>query len=335
VSFGHPYLLLTLLVLPAAVGLYLLGQRRAMRYAVRYTNLDVLASVAGRREWRRWVPPALFLLALAALCVGFARPHVTSLVPRNRATVILVVDVSRSMQANDVKPTRLGAAQAGVRTFLEHAPKNLRVALIAFAGEAQVASPPTYDHDLVRQAVDDLGLYSGFGGTAIGDALAAAVLLAKQAVSDDRSLASVSAAPPARGGPVSILFLSDGFQTRGELLPLQGAQRAKTAGIPVFTIALGTPNGTLDRGFGGYGYGNGRVPVPPDPATLSAIARTTGGQFFAARSANALQSAYAKLGARLTRIPRKHEVTYEFVAIAAGLLLGAGLLSAAWSPRLP
>jgi len=335
VSFGHPYLLLTLLVLPLAVALHLRAQRRAMRYAVRYTNLEVLASVAGRPQWRRWLPPALFLLALGALCVGFARPHVTSLVPRNRATVILVVDVSRSMQSDDVKPTRLGAAQAGVRTFLAHAPKNLRVALIAFAGEAQVAAPPTYDHELVRQAVEDLGLYSGYGGTAIGDALAAAVLLAKQAVSNDRSLASVSPAPAARGGPVSILFLSDGYQTRGELLPLQGAARARTAGIPVYTIALGTPNGTLDRGFGSYANGGGRVPVPPDPVTLKAIAQTTGGQFFAARSANALQSAYAKLGARLTRVPRKHEVTYEFVAIAAGLLLGAGLLSAVWSPRLP
>jgi Ca-activated chloride channel family protein len=333
VSFGHPYLLLTLLVLPVAIALYLLAQRREMRYAVRFTNVDVLASVARRGQWRRWVPPALLLLAVAALCVGFARPHMTSLVPRNRATVILVMDVSRSMQATDVKPTRLGAAQAGVRSFLDHAPKNLRVALIAFAGEAQVAAPPTTDHHLVRQAVDDLGLYSGFGGTAIGDALAAAVLLAKQAVSDDRTLASLSTAR-AQKAPVSILFLSDGFQTRGTLLPLQGAQRAKAAGIPVYTIALGTPNGTLAAPFGQFGYG-GRAPVPPDPATLHAIARATGGEFFAARSAAALHSAYSKLGRRLTRVPRKHEVTYAFVAIAAGLLLGAGLLSAVWSPRLP
>jgi Ca-activated chloride channel family protein len=333
VSFGHPYLLLTLLVLPVAAVLYLLVQRRSLRYAVRYTNVDVLSAVASRGQWRRWVPPTLLLLAVAALCVGFARPHVTSLIPRDRATVVIVIDVSRSMQATDVKPTRLGAAQAGVRTFLDHAPKNIRVALIAFAGEAQVAAPPTFDHKLVRQAVDDLGLYSGFGGTAIGDALAAAVLLAKQAISDDRTLASVSAAPQ-RKGPVSILFLSDGFQTRGALLPLQGAARAKAAGIPVYTIALGTPNGTLDAPFGQFGYG-GRAPVPPDPATLRAIARATGGEFFAARTAHALHSAYAKLGNQLTRVPRKHEITYQFVAIAAGLLLGAGLLSAVWSPRLP
>jgi Ca-activated chloride channel family protein len=333
VSFGHPYLLLTLLVLPAAVALYLLAQRRSIRYAVRYTNVDVLAAVAGRSQWRRWIPPVLFLLALAALCVGFARPHVTSLVPRNRATVILVVDVSRSMQATDVKPTRLGAAQEGVRLFLDHAPKSLRVALIAFAGEAQVAAPPTYDHNLVRQAVDDLGLYSGYGGTAIGDALAAAVQLARQALNDSRTLAAVGA-PPARNAPVSILFLSDGFQTRGDLLPLQGAARAKAAHIPVYTIALGTPNGTLDMPFGTPGFSR-RAPVPPDPATLRAIARETGGEFFDARSAAALHSAYAKLGSHLTRVPHKHEITYQFVAIAAGLLLGAGLLSAVWSPRLP
>jgi Ca-activated chloride channel homolog len=336
-TFGHPYLLLSLLVLPLAVGLYLLAQRRQMRYAVRYTNLEVLAAVAGRRQWRRYVPPAIFLLAVAALCVGLARPHVKSLVARNRATVILVVDVSRSMQATDVKPTRLGAAQAGVRTFLDRAPKNLRVALIAFAGEPQLAAPPTFDHDLVRRSLDELELYSGYGGTAIGDALAAAVLVAKQAVADSRTLASVSAAP-ARAGPVTILFLSDGAQTRGELLPLQGAARAKAAGVPVYTIALGTPNGTLARPFGSFGQGGGlggRAPVPPDPATLKAIAQTTGGQFFNAKSAKALQSAYSKLGTHLGRVPRRHEVTYAFVAIAAGLLLGAGLLSAVWSPRLP
>src|SRR5438552_6347447 len=152
-SFGHPYLLLSLLVLPVAAGLYVLAQGRPMRFAVRYTNLDVLASVAGGRQWRAYVPPLIFLLAVAALCVGFARPRVKSLVPRNRATVIIVIDVSHSMQVTDVKPTRLGAAEAGVRTFLDRAPNSLRVALMAFAGEAQVAAPPTYDHDLVRQSL--------------------------------------------------------------------------------------------------------------------------------------------------------------------------------------
>ena len=141
--------------------------------------------------------------------------------------------------------------------------------------------------------------------------------------------------------PVSILFLSDGAQTRGVLSPLEGAAQARAAGIPVYTVALGTPNGTLTFDFGGFGGqfpgpgGPRTIPVPPDPATLRAIARTTGGQFFEARSAKSLQSAYANLGSRLGREPGSHEVTRDFVLAAAGFLLAAGLLGALWAPRLP
>ena len=346
-SFERPLLLLTLLVVPAAVGLYLLAERRRMRYAIRYTNLDVLASVVGGRRWRQYVPLALFLLALAALCVGVARPQRTTLVPTDRATVILVIDVSRSMDATDVKPSRIGAAQAAVRTFLDRVPKRLRVGLIAFAGDPAVATPPTSDHGLVREALDTIEWAPTFGGTAIGDALAAAVKLGQEAVNGaNGNLASATAAPPptkARG-LVSILFLSDGAQTRGDLLPLQGADRARAAGIPVYAVALGTPGGTLKFGFGGgpfprdpnaWGGQMQRVPVPPDPETLRAIANRTGGQFFAARSAKSLQAAYAKLGSRLGRKPGRSEITYGFLAAAAGLLVAAGLLSSAWSPRLP
>jgi Ca-activated chloride channel family protein len=148
---------------------------------------------------------------------------------------------------------------------------------------------------------------------------------------------------------VSILFLSDGAQTRGDLEPLEGADLAKAAGIPVYTVALGTPGGTLTFGPGpGAGPGGGgggsypgglfggrRVPVPPDPDTLRAIADRTGGQFFAAQSAKSLQSAYQKLGSSLGRKPGKSEITYVFLAAAALLLVAAGLLSALWSPRLP
>jgi Ca-activated chloride channel family protein len=351
-SFDRPFLLLALLVVPAALGLYLLAERRRMRYAIRFTNLEVLTSVLGRRLWRQYVPLALFLLALAALCVGVARPNRTTLIPSDRATVILVVDVSRSMEARDVKPSRLAAATAAVRTFLDRVPKRLRVGLIAFAGDPAVAAPPTTDHGLVREALDTIQWFPGFGGTAIGDALAAAVDLGQEAVKDQSgSLASVTtAAPSPARGLVSILFLSDGAQTRGTLEPLQGADRAKEAGIPVYTVALGTPGGTLTFRYG-YGGGGGggvpggpsppfggsgrRVPVPPDPDTLRAIANRTGGEFFAARDAKSLQSAYAKLGSRLGRKPGRSEITYAFLAAAAGLLVAAGLLSALWSPRLP
>jgi Ca-activated chloride channel family protein len=307
--------------------------------------------VLGRRLWRQYVPLVLFLLALTALCVGVARPNRTTLIPRDRATVILVVDVSRSMEARDVKPTRLGAATAAVRIFLDRVPKRLRVGLIAFAGNPAVAAPPTTDHGLVRESLDTIQWFPGFGGTAIGDALAAAVELGQKAVNDQSgNLASVTtAAPPPARGLVSILFLSDGAQTRGTLEPLQGADRAKKAGIPVYTVALGTPGGTLQFRFGYRGGGGGapggppppyggpgrRVPVPPDPDTLRAIADRTGGEFFAARDANSLQAAYAKLGSRLGRKPGRSEITYAFLAAAAGLLVAAGLLSSLWSPRLP
>jgi Ca-activated chloride channel family protein len=344
VSFERPLLLLTLLLIPAAVALYLLAERRRMRYAIRFTNVDVLAGVMHGRLWRQYLPLALFLLALAALCLGMARPQRSTLVPKDRATVILVVDVSRSMESKDVKPSRIGAAQAAVRLFLKKVPDRLQVGLIAFAGDPAVAAPPTTDHDLVRQALDTLEWYPSFGGTAIGDALAEAVRLGQEAAgSGSGNLASVSAAPSeSTHGLVSILFLSDGAQTRGQLLPLEGAERARAAGIPVYTVALGTPNGTLRFGYtrppqgfpGGFGQGR-RVPVPPDPDTLRAIANHTGGQFFAAHDAKSLQAAYSKLGSRLGRKPGRSEITYGFLIAAAGLLIGAGLLSAAWSPRLP
>jgi Ca-activated chloride channel family protein len=343
-TFERPLMLVTLLVIPLAIALYVLAERRRMRYAIRFTNVEVLAGIVRGRIWRRFVPPVLFLVALAALCVGMARPQRTTLVAKDRATVILVVDVSRSMESKDVKPSRIGAATKAVRLFLKKVPDRVQVGLIAFAGDPAVAAPPTTDHSLVRQALDTLQWYPSFGGTAIGDALAEAVRLGQEAVgSGNGNLASVTAATSqSTRGLVSILFLSDGAQTRGQLLPLEGANRARDAGIPVFTVALGTPNGTLQFGFGrppqGFpgGFGQGRsVPVPPDPDTLRAIANHTGGQFFAARDAKSLNAAYSKLGSRLGRKPGKTEITYGFLALAAGLLIAAGLLSAAWSPRLP
>jgi Ca-activated chloride channel homolog len=158
------------------------------------------------------------------------------------------------------------------------------------------------------------------------------VTLAKQAVSGPSSLASVRAAPSDTKGLASILFLSDGHQTRGYLEPLQGAARAKAAGIPVYTVSLGTPGGVLTREFDGVVR---TIPVPPDPDTLKAIAQTTGGKFYEAQNAGSLHDAYSSLGSRLGRAPGKTEVTYAFLAGAAGLLIAAGFLSALWSPRLP
>ena len=345
-SFAQPLFLLSLLVIPLAVAFHFLVRRRQMRYAIRFTNMDVLATVvAGRRSWRRYAAPLVFLLSIGALGVALARPNVSKLVPESEATVILVIDVSGSMQATDVKPTRLRAAENAARTFLDRAPSKLRVGLIAFAGEPQVATPPTTDHKLVSQSLDTLDLFEPYGGTAIGDALAAAVDLGRSSVGETGPASTgqtIAFHPHGPQSPVSILFLSDGSQTRGLLQPLEGAARAKTAGIPVYTVALGTPGGTLSVNFppfGGNGFGGGggprTIPVPPDPITLREIARQTGGHFFEARSAKALETAYAKLGSRLGRRPGRSEVTNDFVLAAAALLIGAGLLSAFWSPRLP
>jgi Ca-activated chloride channel family protein len=333
VSFDRPWALVALLALPLLVWLYVLAQRRRMRYSIRFTNLAVLAPLVQRRSWRRLVPAVLALLALAALTAATARPHVRGLVAHDRATVVLVLDVSGSMESKDVKPTRIGAAQDAIRRFLDKAPRRLRVGLIVFAGFPQVAAPPTTNHELVRQSLDSLGQYSSFGGTAIGDAIAEAVVLGRQTLAADEEAVE----PDTARRLVSILFLSDGAQRQGVLQPLDGAGRAKAAGMPVYTIALGTPNGTITRNFSGpFGGGGPRtIAVPPDPETLKAIADTTGGEFFNATSSDALQSAYEKLGSKLGRKPADKEITYAFLAVAAALLTGAGVLSLLWSPRLP
>jgi Ca-activated chloride channel family protein len=346
--FERPLLLLALVALAIGVALaWWLLRRRRMRYAVRFTNLEVLAAVAGGGGWRRAVPPAFFVAALAALCVAFARPHVNRLIPKDRAMVILVIDTSRSMQAKDVKPTRLAAAQEAMRNFLDRVPKELRVGLVVFAGEAQVAAPPTDDHELVEQSIDEIGEFQTFGGTAIGDALAAAVELVQQSLPEVRQTIALRTAPADETkGLASILFLSDGAQTRGTLMPYEGADRAKGAGIPVYTVALGTPEGTVT---GRFGFGPGgpspggspdfggeqTIPVPPDPETLRQIAETTGGKFTEARTADVLEQTYEQLGSSLGRTPGETEITFIFLAAAGGLLLGAGVLSALWSPRFP
>ena len=169
------------------------------------------------------------------------------LVPQDRATVVLVLDVSRSMEARDVKPTRLGAAKRAIRLFLDRAPERLRIGMVVFAGVPQVASPPTTDHEQVSVSLDNLGDYATFGGTAIGDALSLAVDVGRETLERDRSRAETA---PAGGDDessklVSILFLSDGAQREGVLQPLEGAQLAKEASMPVYTVALGTPSGTV------------------------------------------------------------------------------------------
>lgn len=334
-TFLWPLVLCALAIVPIAVAGYLVLERRRTPYSVRYTNLETLAGVVeGSASWRRWVPPVLFFLALAALLVALARPQVTVAAHRNEANVILAIDSSGSMFARDVAPTRLGAAQAAVRRFLDKLPDRYRVGVVTFSSESQVVAPLTRNREAVRQAVDYL--YPG-RGTAIGDALVRAVELARTAdVADSAGFDSSPQAPRPSDDPegrlTAILLLSDGFQTAGRVQPYEGAQRAKAAKISVYTVALGTPEGTVTFNRGGF---TRTIRVPPDPATLEQIARDTDGEFFAAATGAKLNAVYEGLGSRIGRYERPREATDLFVGAGAVLLLGAGLLGGLWHPRLP
>jgi Ca-activated chloride channel homolog len=334
-NFLWPLGLLSLLVVPLAAVAYLLIDRRPSRYALAYPNLEVLASVADAGSWRRRVPPALFLLALVAGGLALARPERDVLVDREQATIVLAVDTSGSMLAKDVAPSRLEAAQASIRTFLDKLPSKFQVGMVAFAEEPQVVAPVTTNRDGVRGAVDYL---FPMRGTAIGDAVARAAELAQEATGTPAKTQISGfgfAAPDSDTGsrpPAAVLFLSDGFQTAGSLPPLDGAARAKELGIPVYTIALGTADGVVDLSFGGEAR---RIPVPPDRETLRLIAESTGGRYFSAPSAGALEAAYSELGSLLSREPGKDETTYAFVFAAALLALGGAALSALWFSRIP
>jgi Ca-activated chloride channel homolog len=326
VSFEAPALLFALLLVPlAAVGYWLL-QRRPSRYAIRYPNVEVLAAVVGRRRtWKRHVPAVLLLAALAALAVAFARPTMTVQAPDERASVVLVVDISGSMRAQDVQPTRLAAAKQAMLSFLGQAPDSLRVGIVAFSNEAQVVATPTLDRAQLRQGI---GLLEPAFGTALGDAIARSVELARTTTAAEGQANSAPVKDAQGRALASILLLSDGFQTRGLLSPGQGAERARSAGIPVFTIALGTEGGTIvDR--------EQVIPVPPDRETLAAIAEYTGGEAFDAETAGALKDVYQGLGSRVGRRERPREVTSAFVAAGALLLVGAAGAAMLVAPRLP
>jgi Ca-activated chloride channel family protein len=332
VRIEWPLALLALLIVPLAALAYLAIERRRARYAVHYTNIEVLAAVvAGKSRWRSYLPPALAALALIFAIAALARPEIQRSVANEEASIALTVDVSGSMQADDIKPTRLVAAQEAIKSFLKQVPGKYRIGLITFSSEPFVASPLTHDRSLV---LESLQFGTAFGrGTAIGDALARAVeLLQPLSVPSAEGASSTTPPPPPpidrKAPPSAILLLSDGAQTRGTLAPLEGAARAKSYGIPVYTIALGTPNGTLD--FGGVSR-----PVPPDPATLRQIAQATGGEFFATRSTARLKAVYEDLASRLGKKDEWRELSFAFVGLAGVLALAAGALSLLWVQRLP
>jgi Ca-activated chloride channel family protein len=325
VTWLSPERLWLLAAVAALVVAYVVLQRRRSKYAVRFTNLKLLDRVApARPQWRRHVPAGLFLAMLALLVVGFARPQSEVQVPRERATVVVAVDVSRSMLATDVDPDRLTAAKAAARQFVADLPEQFNVGLVGFAGTASVFVPPVTDRAAVDAGIDRLAEgTAGRAGTAIGDAIATSL----EAI---RTLDAEAGedVPPAR-----VVVLSDGANTAGQD-PAEAATLATELGVPVDAISFGTENGTIGgSALGGGGGGGQRVPV--DGQTLQAVADATGGNYFAAGSAEELRSAYADIGSSVGFETETQDVSARFIGFGLLLAVLAALASMFWFARLP
>jgi Ca-activated chloride channel family protein len=284
---------------------------------VSFSNLDVLRGVAVRTpNWRRRLRLALLMLAAAALIFGLARPRVPVTVAKRNGTVILALDTSGSMVANDVPPNRLGAATAAANSFVKGLPPNFQVGLVPFSTSAQVAVAPTTNRSEIRNALTGL---QANGGTAIGDAIQIALGLQGSGPANAAS----------KGKGKEILLLSDGANTSG-MDPLAAASEAKAQGVRVDTIAFGTPDGTVNLGP----LSGGVQRVPPDPSTLRDVAHATGGTFFSAADEQSLSHIYHSVGLRIGSAKGHREVTYQVAALAAVLLLAAGATAIRWRGSL-
>ena len=333
-SVQWPGLLWALLLVPVALAAYLLAQRRRSRYTVRFTNLDLLANVvSGTPGWRRHVPPGFYLLALAALLISLARPQALALVPKEQATIVLVMDVSGSMNATDVQPTRLVSAQRAATTFVEQLPEKFRVGIVSFGKIAQTLIRPTTDRAAVYEAIDSL---HAEGATAMGDGIARALDLKRPPMPSSTGPGAWPAPnPPSTGNdpPLIVLLLSDGANTKGSTQPMDAAEDARALGVPVFTIALGTDQGMVDVPDEA---GNlRRIPVPPDKLTLQRIAQTTRARFFAAPSNRDLKTVYRELGSKIGFVKEEQEVTVVFAAAGLLFLVAGAAMSLGWFSRFP
>ena len=360
-TFAQPFMLIALLGVPLAVLGYLYVQRRRSRYVVRFTNVDLLANLVPKAPaWRRHVPPALYVAAMAALVIALARPSAMVAVTREDATIILAMDTSGSMMATDVAPSRLASAKEAAATFVDQLPPTFQVGLVTFSTAAQVAVRPTTDRAEIHAALDSL---VADGGTALGDAIGTSTDLAREVIdtaaaaggstgtspvpsADPNASGAPSASPTPSASPsaapstkdeerplVATVLLSDGSNSTGNLEPDAAAREAASIGMPVYTIALGTADGvvTVQDEFGMPHT----VEVPPDTDTLAAIAETTGARSFQAPTAGDLQQIYESLGSRVGTREEPQEVTQWFAAAGLALMVGGAALAAHWFNRFP
>ena len=325
-SFAAPALLLSLLLVPAAVAAYLWFERQRDRRAAAWASPALLPNMVNRpTSWRRHVPVALLLAGVALLLVGFARPQAMINEKRQEATVILVLDLSGSMAANDSQPTRLAAARAAAEKYVDALPDGYQISVITFSDHSSVVVPPTHDRASARAALERAR--TGPQGTALAGAVARAIAVAKTVQSRSTDSQSTGKRPPA----VVVLF-SDGGQTAGRVTPQQAAQQAKAAGIPVTAVAVGTPDGVVEQPLqGGY---TERIQVPVQPAVLRTIANGSGGRYVAGARSVDVKQTFDELGSRVGHQRKAVEVTS--VAAAGGLvfMLVGAVLSGAWFRRL-
>jgi Ca-activated chloride channel family protein len=315
-AFLDPERLLILLVIPLLVAAYIFASRRKNRRGMRFTNTSMLDVVVPKQsQWRRHLAVALSLLSLITLTAAFARPKTQVDVPRERATVVLVIDASQSMQATDVQPNRLAAAKTAARDFVQQLPEKYNVSVVSMAGSASILVPPTIAHNTVENAINSVQLQDS---TAIGEGIAAGLRALQQAPKDPSNPDSVA--------PGAIVLLSDGANTVGRA-PQQAAAEAKAAQVPVYTIAYGTENGYVD-------LDGKRQPVPVDHQEMQQVAQLSGGEYFAAATADQLKTVYENIGSAVGYEKADREVTSRFagygLALAVLAALGAISLGARW-----
>jgi Ca-activated chloride channel homolog len=318
VSFAAPLVLLGLALLPLLAVAYALHARTRTRAAAAFSAPHLAPSVAPVRPgWRRHVPMLAFAIALALILVAAARPQTTVAVPVEHASILLMTDVSGSMQAQDVKPSRLVAARRAATTFVDSVPKQVNAGVMAFNQTPTILQSPTTDRIAVKSALQRL---QSSGGTATGNAVRAAVRI-------------LTATPGADGKPppAAIVLLSDGKSTSG-VAPLTAAQEAGRRHIPIYTVALGTATGTIT--VPRKGGGTETRQVPPDPATLRQMAAASGGQAYQAADAQRLSQVYERLGSQLGRKNEPRQISSLFAAAALALLLAGAALTLRWFGRL-
>jgi Ca-activated chloride channel family protein len=352
-----PGFLLLLGLLPLIVVIYIWMLRRRRRFAVRYSSLALVRSALPRQSWlRRHLPFALFLLALASLVIALGRPVAIASVPAGQTTIILAIDVSRSMCSTDIQPNRLAAAEAAALSFIQRQRSSTQISIVAFAGFAEVVQPPTADQEALQAAVESLttGRRTAIGSGILKslDAIAEIDKSVAPSVTDTSPTLKPTPVPKGAYAPDIIVLLTDGVSNAGPM-PLDAAQQAADRGVRVYTIGFGTESGSeipfcsqalqgggqFDNGggfggggFGGGGFGGGGFRRGIDEATLKQIADLTGGTYYSASSAGELQNVFQNLP---TYLITKHEVTEISVAFTAvGALLAALAvgLSLLWHP---